>query len=538
MDVRRPIHTGKASWATSRPLGKLLVASAVGAMLVAGGQPLALAAGPHHAPDRPTCAVADMQGVVSGDASIVSARSLTTPTTHTAYCRVDGYLTTSGPAGTDQVNFQVSLPDTFASRYVLIGVGGAAGSVPDPTEVQLQQGWAQAGTDARGPGQILDYTFAADRTKALDWATRGVHLSTVETQAITRAYYGLSNRRGQLYRYIDGCSGGGRMGLVEASQYPSEYDGVLAGAPGSNSLNILKFGQIVDHLLRHSDSWVSPAQLQQLETAVVAKYDASDGAVDGFVRDPSKIDPKWFGSLGIFTPAQLGLLEVITGELKVGDRVYKGYSASNPTGWAQFLTGFVPPSDWGTTQTPPSLRLFDTNTRAMFGLDYDFRTQFDFDDLADLQRWTTTFDEVFPAQNPGPASFDAFQDRGGKMLIWHGVSDNGISVFDTTKLYRQIAGHDGYAATQKSIRLFTTPGLLHCFGGPGPQDTPVQGLAALAKWVEQGQPPQTIVVNSGPGQPKADFRLCPYPGIPTFLGGVRNPARLDPLDAANWFCRR
>jgi feruloyl esterase len=510
-------------------------------LVVAGGAVApAFAAGapaPPAPPARATCAVASMQGVVSSYTTIVSTQSLTTPNTHTAYCRVDGYFTTSGPAGTNQVNFEVSLPSTFAGRYYFIGEGGAAGAVPDPVEQLLQQGWAQAGTDDRGPGALLDYSFAVDRTKALDYASRGVHLTTAETQTITRAYYGLGTKQGQLYRYVDGCSGGGRMGLVEASLYPSEYDGVLAGAPGSNSLNILKFGQIVDYLLRNPDSWVTPAQLQQLETAVIKKYDASDGAVDGFVRDPSKIDPSTFGSFGIFTPAQLSLVRLITSDLTVGNRVYKGYSASNPTGWAAFLTGTAPPSEWS-TQPPPSFILFDTTTRGLFGLNYNFQTQFDFGNPADLQNWTTTFDQVFPSQNAGPASFDAFTRGGGKLLIWHGASDNGISVLDTVKLYQQIAAHSGgYATTQKSIRLFTVPGLFHCFSGPGPQDTPAQALAALTQWVEHGQAPQTIVVNSAPDQPKASFRLCPYPSAATFLGGVNNPTHLDPLNAANWVCR-
>jgi len=321
------------------------------------------------------------------------------------------------------------------------------------------------------------------------------------------------------------------MGFVEASLFPAEYDGVLAGAPGSNNLNILKFGQIVDYVLDHPDSWVSPAQLQQLEDAVVKTYDRTDGAVDGFVRDPSKIDTATFGSLGIFTPAQLPLIKLIVSDLKVGDRIYKGYSASNPTGWGPFLIGSTPPDTWA-TQPPAGLILFDTNTRALFGLTFDFRTQFNFSSPADLQKWVTTFEKVFPQQSPNPDSFDTFTGRGGKILIWHGASDNGISVFDNQRLYQRIADHKGgYPATQQSIRFFTVPGLLHCFGGPGPQDTPVEAQAALANWVERGQAPKSIVVHSAPSQPAASFLLCPHPGAPVFKGGTK------PLDAANWVCR-
>ncbi|WP_041939132.1 MULTISPECIES: tannase/feruloyl esterase family alpha/beta hydrolase [Frankia] len=484
---------------------------------------------------RPGCDAAALQRTVGADTTITAAASATTPNTATRYCKVDGYVATSGPAGSNHVNFSAALPDRFVGRYLFNGIGGAAGSIPPIDEAQLAAGWAQAGTDAGNQGSVLDYRFAVDRTKALDWASRGVHVTTVATQAVTRAYYGLPTQAGALHRYISGCSGGGRMGLVEASLYPTEYDGVLAGAPGSNSLNILKFGQIVSYLLAHPDAWVSPDQLGQLEKALIAKYDARDGAADGFIRDPGVVDTD-FAPYGLFTPAQLDLLRLITGELKVGDRSYPGFSASNVTGWSAFLTGTQPPSTWG-TQPPPALILFDTVTRALFGADYDFRTQFDFADPADPQSWATTFDQVFPGQNAAADSYDRFRDAGGKLLIWHGASDNGISVFDTIGLYGKVAAHQhGYADTQRWARLFTVPGLFHCFGGPGAQDTPAQGLAALADWVEHGQVPRTIVVHSAADQPKADFLLCPYPAHPIFLGGADNPRHLNALDAENWRC--
>ncbi|WP_163434766.1 tannase/feruloyl esterase family alpha/beta hydrolase, partial [Escherichia coli] len=44
------------------------------------------------------------------------------------------------------------------------------------------------------------------------------------------AYY----RRPIRYSYWDGCSTGGRQGLIEAQRYPSDFDGILAGAPVLN----------------------------------------------------------------------------------------------------------------------------------------------------------------------------------------------------------------------------------------------------------------------------------------------------------------
>jgi hypothetical protein len=81
--------------------------------------------------------------------------------------------------------------------------------------------------------------------------------------------------------------------------------------------------------------------------------------------------------------------------------------------------------------------------------------------------------------------------------------------------------------------------VLHCGGGPGPQDVPVQALDALTKWVERGTPPKTLVVHSAPtAVPQRTFLLCPYPRVSVFKGGIENERGLNVNDASNWNCRR
>lgn len=81
------------------------------------------------------------------------------------YCRIDGYVTTTNP-GPNRVNFMVALPQRHNGRYVFTVQGGAAGFVPDPSDVNLQRGYAIASTDkgvrvAHG----LDFRFARTRSK-------------------------------------------------------------------------------------------------------------------------------------------------------------------------------------------------------------------------------------------------------------------------------------------------------------------------------------------------------------------------------------
>ena len=170
--------------------------------------------------------------------------------TPVSYCDVRGFVSTT-KLGPDQVNFELSLPGAFNGRYILNAQGGSAGFVPPPPASQLSAGYAIVGTDEGNQSGGLDYRFAVNRAAALDWDYLGVHVVTVSTEQLTSAYY--SHR--QIYTYIAGCSGGGRSAVDEASLYPHDYDGVVAGAPGINPNNILFFGQLTQFLLRHPDGW-------------------------------------------------------------------------------------------------------------------------------------------------------------------------------------------------------------------------------------------------------------------------------------------
>ena len=80
------------------------------------------------------------------------------------------------------------------------------------------------------------------------------------------------------------------------------------------------------------------------------------------------------------------------------------------------------------------------------------------------------------------------------------------------------------------MRLFMVPGMNHCGGGPGPNT--FDAVTALSNWVEQKQPPDTILgSHMTNGIVDLTRPLCPYPQVAQYSG------QGDVKDASNFGCR-
>ena len=79
--------------------------------------------------------------------------------------------------------------------------------------------------------------FALDANGRLNWqairdnAHVGIHEMTVTGKALTQAMYGIAPK----YSYFNGCSTGGRQGLMEAQRYPEDYNGIVSASPATIS---------------------------------------------------------------------------------------------------------------------------------------------------------------------------------------------------------------------------------------------------------------------------------------------------------------
>jgi feruloyl esterase len=92
----------------------------------------------------------------------------------------------------------------------------------------------------------------------------------------------------------------------------------------------------------------------------------------------------------------------------------------------------------------------------------------------------------------------------------------------------------GEPATMEFARLFLIPGMDHCgvLSGPGVDQTGFDPLPALEKWVEEGVPPESIVMTKTDDDGKTEWTrpVCVYPKVAKY----KQSGNLK--DAASWTC--
>jgi feruloyl esterase len=118
------------------------------------------------------------------------------------------------------------LPVTgWNGKFMAVGSGGWGGSIAYEAMAEaLRRGYATSATDDGHTGASGSF-LAGHPEKFVDFAYRAEHEMTVEAKLLIETFYGRRAR----YSYWNGCSGGGREGLLQAYRYPAEFDGVIAG---------------------------------------------------------------------------------------------------------------------------------------------------------------------------------------------------------------------------------------------------------------------------------------------------------------------
>ena len=466
------------------------------------------------------------------DAQVVSARVQPSAQQWPEYCRV---LVIARPAITIEVRMP---PQNWNGKLYFGGCGGACGRLGTeapsgppgypPVREALRRGYAIVTTDTGHWGEHAgDYRWAMNNPVGIaDFAAHGVHRALVVAKDLVAAYYGSEIKRS----YFEGCSNGGRQGLIEAQRYPEDFDGIISGAPGfdfTGQLAAWIFDAKVD-----TDSQarriLPPAKIESLRKAVIK----SCGDREGVVEDPRacRFDPGVMECGAdrddkCLTPQEIAVARDWyrgPGPWLTDGADYGGLPLGSEANWAMW----VGPDGLLTTIGREAVRYLVVPAH---GPDFDMLQS----GLAPIRPGL----EALSAQlNPDSVDLSKFRAHGGRLLVWHGWADPAISPARTIAYFTSMQhAMGGEQATAGFARLFMIAGMNHCGfvdASPGIDFRGMDLLSEMEKWSEGSVAPESIVTTKKDlaGQVLWSRPICSFPKTP------RHEGPGDRKDANSWRC--
>ena len=480
-----------------------------------------------------------------------------------AHCLVKGKMKErTGPVdgASYAIGFEMRLPVEWNGRFLHQANGGLDGSVVTalgavsgaaPVAPALVQGFAVLSSDA-GHGAPTPF-FGLDPEARRDYGYQAVGTLTPMAKNLIKGAYGKAPDRS----YLAGCSNGGRHAMVGASRYAEQYDGILAGNPGFHlpkaaTTQLWKAQQYAKVAGKDATGQpdlttaVTPAEFKLISSKIVAKCDALDGVADGQVNDVAACQTAF--NLQTDVPTCTGSRDgscisadqkSVLASIFAGPKNSKGEALYTGTWWDPGMAGsnfaswhFGSPAtrDAGAVAfiftTPPStVAAFNATTGLQYALNFSMET-----DYPKMFATTPLYTESSWSfmTPPNEADLSTLKNRGGKMIVFHGVADRVFSPMDTAQWMDKLQANHGNDAGAFA-RLFMVPGMNHCSGGPATDQFDM--LAPLVAWVEQGKAPDSVtakargaganVVNTEVPSTWSASRtrpLCVYPKVARYNG--------------------
>ena len=486
----------------------------------------------------PTCAQLNTGPAygLAGNPTVVQHSTTLVPAagSNPAYCRVDFVVSERGgpqfgyAAGEVQrVGLRVGLPANSADggtgggaagegawngKVRNLGGGGlvgAVGSVTAATNARYVGSSTDSGHTGNDPSfGVIQATHELNLGKIEDFFSESLRLQYQWALRLAESYYLKPASR----NYWDGCSTGGRQGLVLASKYGDDFDGFLIGAPHTNHTRNSSGGSFRQWANKDlAGGSVTDAKFAATIDRLVAACDGLDGVIDGLLNEPrackasAKLnvcgEPGAAAPPNCLTPLEADVVDIALD----GSRNDLGKRVWFPSGRATDLSLALPANGQGGNG------IFAWANK---DLDFDWRTgpRSDWDDLVQLA--TNTFADYIDMGTP---DLSLTKDHGAKIVMWHGLADNQISFQSNIYYFSKVLDfHGGDANVSPWFRFFLAPGVGHCGGGLGPQ--PQNVFNTMVAWAEGGDAPDSIL-SSGGGRTRP---LCPFPQTAIY-DGTGNP---------------
>jgi pimeloyl-ACP methyl ester carboxylesterase len=428
------------------------------------------------------------------------------------------------------LDFEINLPTRWNRRTIFAGGGGFDGFIAPAARV-FPRTEASAGgyaTITTNHGHNADVTpgasFALDVQMLAEYAYLAVPRVMGAATLILRERYGDSVQGAKIV--YEGCSGGGRQGLIGAQRFPDMFDGVIARAPANAySPQFLWYHNVAKQLAQPGGA-LTAGKAQAIGSAVMAKCDVIDGLRDGIIGrpdactfDPAELACSGADSDDCLTPAQVASARAFYAPTNVANGRYV---------WPGFLPGGESPISWLMSTGAYVNPLMDGYIRFMV-------TQNPHTDplKVDAALYTARIDQLVSLIDAVDADLSRFKARGGKLILWTGMSDWLITANNATEYYQSVVKQSGgQAAADEFVEYYTSPSVQHCAGGTGPDTVDLAG--PMFDWLEKGIKPSTgtIIATQSrvdPGANPVSRPLCRYPQYPQYIDG-------DPNVAASFAC--
>jgi feruloyl esterase len=361
-----------------------------------------------------------------------------------------------------------------------------------------------------------------------DYAYRSVHTGVVVGKKLTKQFYD----EGFNKSYYLGCSTGGRQGFKSVQKFPNDFDGVVAGAPAINLINLFSWSAHFYPITGSpgSETFLTTAEWQIVHDEIIRQCDSIDGAKDGIIEDPDLCRP---------------ILETLTCNPHASSKTSCLTSTKLNTA-SQILAPFYGIN--GTLLYPrmqPGSELLAAPIMyngSPFPYSEDWYRYVVYENPSwSGKNFTVKDAAVALAQNPynlqtWEGDLSPFQKSGGKVLHYHGLQDQLISSEDSKLYYSHVSQTMQLPPSKldEFYRFFQISGMGHCGGGDGaygigqglmtydgtePEDNV---LMAMVQWVEKGIAPETVrgakFANGAGSKVEYKRKHCRWPRRNVFKG--------------------
>ncbi|WP_394845386.1 tannase/feruloyl esterase family alpha/beta hydrolase [Pendulispora brunnea] len=463
------------------------------------------------------------------------------------YCQVNGHIPPTDPKA-PSIHFQVNLPSNWNHKALQYGGGGFDGTLitgveqvdmgPTGTPTPLARGYVTFGDDSGHQSKsITDGSFAMNDEALANYGGLTLKKTHDAAASLIHARYGTPAAR----TYFYGNSTGGRDGLTVVQRWPADYDGIVVNRPALSYTGVRLSNVRLGRALYSNNGvgWLNKKKIVHLLNSVMAACDTLDGAKDGIVANMAACRAKSDAILQTercanggdtgntcLSDAQIATVQTVASPLQLPYPLANGvtrYAGYDILAGAVFA-GPHTTRDFGTSSKPANPADKDDANQWVTGdqwVKYFITRIPKFDSLtldpSNPGAYQSRIQDVSALCDATNSDVSAFRNKGGKIIMTHGLADEIISAGSSIDYFDALVQRFGRPTVDEFVRFYLMPGVGH---GTGPFHPGIDSLAALEQWVESGTAPETLVMSDLNEATEGRTRpLCRYPAWPKYISG-------------------